>query len=264
MFNARSIRNKLCELHYELYNYNSPTDCCIITESWLTNDFPNGLLDPDNKFDIYRCDRVGSRGGGVCVLISKQFKSVQINANINIVDDGFEIVVVDVIAKTTRKLRLISIYRQPRNDSTGIAHVRQLVACLERIILKSGPTFIVGDLNCPHLNWITTSCESNSDSLKQLVDFTVNHGFDQLVHDATRGNNILDVVFVNEPLCVCDVQVVDPFCNSDHNTILFSASLLNDHPIDVPPSATTQDNSNNTNRINQTKNISGKMAIMRQ
>ena len=228
MFNARSVRSrkKLDALHGVIYGTN--TDCCIITESWLTSDFPNGLLDPDQCFDIYRCDRVdGTVGGGVCVFVSRKFKSVQIHASVEIVDDGFELVLVD-ITSINRKLRLISIYRQPRNDEIGLLRANMLVSALGRCVLKYGPTILVGDLNCPSVDWASVAAVDDSipvNSLQIFANFATKHGFIQCVQDATRGRNILDVVLVNEPLCLRQLEVVEPFYKSDHNTILFSISL---------------------------------------
>jgi len=231
MFNARSICNKLCELHNVLYNSN--INCCIVTESWLSGDFSNGELDPENRFNIYRCDRVTvetSYGGGVCVFVSRALKSVQIDLNIDIVDDGFEIVIFDIIC-TDRKLRLVSIYRQPCNGIVAYNRVHLLVSCLESNICKCGPTIIVGDLNFPKIDWLSISVDYTSTSASRLfAEFILKHGFVESVQRPTREDNLLDVVFVNEPLCLCDVDVVEPFSNSDHCTVLFTVSLHCDNP----------------------------------
>ena len=56
MFNARSVVNKLGELHELLYD-GATADCFCITESWLHDEISNGLLDPKSMFSIFRCDR---------------------------------------------------------------------------------------------------------------------------------------------------------------------------------------------------------------
>jgi len=55
MFNARSLCNKLVELHYLLYS--SKFDILLVTESWLRAGITNGLLDPESKFTVLRHDR---------------------------------------------------------------------------------------------------------------------------------------------------------------------------------------------------------------
>ena len=79
LINARSLVNKLPELHFLLYDktYGSH-DCICVTESWLHADLLDGLLDPLSNYDIFRNDRQYSRGGGVCVFVRREFKALQI------------------------------------------------------------------------------------------------------------------------------------------------------------------------------------------
>ena len=70
-FNARSIVNKLQELHQLLYS--SIFDIIFITESWLHDEVTDGLLDPHSCYVILRKDRKLYRGGGVCIFIKKMF-----------------------------------------------------------------------------------------------------------------------------------------------------------------------------------------------
>jgi len=79
LFNARSLCNKLFEFHYILYNNDHVI--IMIIETWLTPELTNGLLDPNNLYDIYRCDR-SSRGGGVCILCHRSMRSYQIDIDI--------------------------------------------------------------------------------------------------------------------------------------------------------------------------------------
>ena len=55
MFNARSLCNKLVELHYLLYS--SKFDILLVTESWLHAGITNSLFDPESKFTVLRHDR---------------------------------------------------------------------------------------------------------------------------------------------------------------------------------------------------------------
>ena len=80
LLNARSVKNKLAELHHLIYS--SPLDCIIITETWLHSDYPNGMLDPENQFHIVRADRKLQEGGGVCALISKKHRIKVTDVNI--------------------------------------------------------------------------------------------------------------------------------------------------------------------------------------
>jgi hypothetical protein len=41
------------------------------------------------------------------------------------------------------------------------------------------------------------------------------------VAEPARGLNLLDVIFTNEPVAVCDIRVVQPFYSSDHEQVEF-------------------------------------------
>ena len=73
-FNARSIVNKLPELYSLLYN--DKCHCVAITETWLNSNIPDGLLDPEGKYHIFRCDRNERRGGGVCAFVSRELNAL--------------------------------------------------------------------------------------------------------------------------------------------------------------------------------------------
>ena len=77
MFNARSLCNKLVELHYLLYS--SKFDILLVTESWLHPGITNGLLDPERKFTVLRHDRSVTTGGGVCAFVGNSLQVVPVN-----------------------------------------------------------------------------------------------------------------------------------------------------------------------------------------
>ena len=54
-----------------------------------------------------------------------------------------------------------------------------------------------------------------------FVDFMVDHGFTQFVTEPTRCNNVLDLLFCNDPILMSSVDVVAPFGSSDHNAVEF-------------------------------------------
>ena len=68
--------SKLGELHELLYN-DSAFDCFCITESWLHDEISNGLLDPKSMYTLIRCDSTISRGGGVCIFVRNEFKTLK-------------------------------------------------------------------------------------------------------------------------------------------------------------------------------------------
>ena len=98
--------------------------------------------------------------------------------------------------------------------------MEQLVTCLEVNANKTGPNVILGDFNCPDIDWQTMLCYTDP-CQKMLYDFVVFNGFTQCVTSPTRSSNILDLVFVSDPLLISTIDVVPPFSTSDHNAIKF-------------------------------------------
>ena len=74
MFNARNVCANLCDLHYMLDS--GEYDAIMITETWLKPAITDGLID-----NIICRDRLGSTGGGVCILLRKSvhFSEVSIS-----------------------------------------------------------------------------------------------------------------------------------------------------------------------------------------
>jgi len=75
-------------------------------------------------------------------------------------------------------------------------------------------------LNCGEIDWVNLHALNDSDQ-DAFLNFTVNHGYSQLIEVPTRNNNVLDVVLTNEPLSICDVYVEQPFGSSDHCQVYF-------------------------------------------
>lgn len=69
--NVRSIFSKMDELRLSVSCLQS--DIVFITESWLNSDIADDLLYM-NHFDLFRCDRVVRKGGGVCIWAKSDYK----------------------------------------------------------------------------------------------------------------------------------------------------------------------------------------------
>ena len=128
----------------------------------------------------------------------------------------------------------MSIYcNLPKTRSRTCCHPSSQISTkeIDKQRNNCGPTIILGDLNCPRINWsnYATSDSTNVDNL--FHSYIIRNGFVQCINEPTRGGNILDVVCINEPVLIRDIHVEAPFSNSDHETILFD--------IDTPSSEST-------------------------
>jgi hypothetical protein len=59
-------------------NDSTDTDVIIGTETWLNDSIYSSEVIPTDQFDVYRNDRVNSKGGGVLVAVRKTLVSSEI------------------------------------------------------------------------------------------------------------------------------------------------------------------------------------------
>ena len=48
------------------------------------------------------------------------------------------------------------------------------------------------------------------------------NGFSQYVDSPTRGNNVLDFIYVNDDFALSGLNIIPPFSTSDHNSVIFN------------------------------------------
>jgi len=102
--------------------------------------------------------------------------------------------------------------------------MKQMIDFLCQFINIKDPCYIVGDLNCPGVDW--QSLTAPNDSIQNaLLEFVIHNGYVQAVRDSTRKNNVLDIVLTNEQLMLCDVYVAAPVGGNDHCQITFVVAI---------------------------------------
>jgi hypothetical protein len=62
--------------------YSGNFEVICVTETWLNENVIDGLIDPLDYYRVIRCDRLDSRGGGVCILVSKKVDVVEVPVTI--------------------------------------------------------------------------------------------------------------------------------------------------------------------------------------
>ena len=183
VFNARSLSNKLNELHQLLYCKKYDVTC--VTETWLHDGITNGLLDPNSTYSILRKDRVTCHGGGVAVFVARHLHFVEV-----IVDQPFmdlELLCFDLLISTC-KLRFFVIYRPPYHDLAATKYVDLLITCLEQHCSSNYVNIVVGDFNCPNITWADHSAPNDYVS-QSVLNWTVNCGFVQYQVKSSLLNN---------------------------------------------------------------------------
>ena len=153
------------------------------TETWLgSEDYENEIL-PENCW-TYRRDR-RTRGGGVLIGVNKSILS-----RLYLRGDNTELIAVELL--TNSFLILCCVYA-PSNSSinycTSVTNSLGSQPASKKVI-------ILGDFNCPDINW---NCLSGSTDFSiKLCDFSFEKNLTQVVNAPTHTlGNMLDLVFTN-------------------------------------------------------------------
>ena len=218
LFNAQSLCNKLCDLDY-LLSSDRP-DIVFITETWLTSDISNSLLDKYNEYNVYRVDR-DRRGGGVAIFCHRSLYSVQVFVNVSFL--SLEVINLRVSYGSTT-FNFINVYRPPGVDDQSKIYMSTLIDFLRQACSSKLFNILVGDFNLPGIDWLSGICPDD-DIHSSFYDVVSELGLTQCVNHATRNNNLLDLVFTDNPLIMSNIDVQCPFSHSDHSSVAFDILL---------------------------------------
>ena len=185
-WNAQSIIAHGSELKHNVYNTPQKPDIICIQESWLKNRI-NYALD---NYSIIRKDRIGERGGGVCIFIKnniaykiKENKSVNINLEYN----HIEFII------NNKHFNLINIYNPGgkinKEEYNLLFAVKNAIIC--------------GDFNSKNILWKSNKTDYNGKNIQELLDehnlYILNDGTG--THITYSGNiTPIDLTFVSSNL----------------------------------------------------------------
>ena len=214
--NARSLRNSLAELHLKLYTDNFNILC--FSETWLCNNFTDGMLDPESKFNIYRRDRKsGWPAGGVLIFIHRSLQSSLHSIDVSCYPDS-EIIAAHVYLASGLKICIACVYLPP---NLSIEKFHESIQHLRSICSQENLLIATGDFNLPKIDW-TNMISSQDAKSAEFLDLCLSNGLNQLVDKPTRLDNILDLILCNDRALVSEVSVGVPFGTSDHDSLAFS------------------------------------------
>ena len=93
---------------------------------------------------------------------------------------------------------------------------------------KEITTLIVGDFNFTEAKWIADSFTTGSQCSSDFIEIFKTCNFTQLITNPTRGNSILDLVFVNPEESIHSILVGPPLNNMcDHNSVSMAVNQKN-------------------------------------
>ena len=206
-------------------NYSS-TLFIILTESHLRPAIKDAEITIAN-YVLYRADRGNNRKkGGVAIYVRSDLAG---SCTPLLVETNGQ---VECILLYNKKLNLVvgGVYRPPPSQMEEFSPtLKKLHDAIGRLGSPDPTIFLTGDFNFPNVNWASASIYGGSDSSRRqaeaLINFTVDHNLEQQIKSATRGNNILDLLFTNNDQLIDDVKVEDTAL-SDHRLILLTTNIV--------------------------------------
>lgn len=230
--NCRSIIDKKSEFAAML-EYLKPDIVCG-TESWLFGVKPGGVIDkkailsseiiPSN-YKPYRNDR-SSLGGGVFILVREDILAIEEPEYVT----NCEINWVKIKLLGNKDLHVGVFYMPHRNENDLNELDRSLTLISEH---KDRHVVLLGDFNCPGIDWPTLSVLSPPDKEihQKLIDISVNNNLTQMQEEPTRESSNLDLYFTSNPSLVKNCSTVPGI--SDHSIVVVD-SVTKPHYNETP------------------------------
>ena len=195
-------------------------DAACLTETWLNSSIEDSNIFSSSYSTSARVDSATGEHGGCLILTKKTIYTDQIDST---VDFGCA----TKLYTCCQDLLLICIYNPPFSSKFRSAAI-SIINFLSHVINQNSnlPTVICGNFNMPDVNWDTYHSHS-SDSVR-ILNFLINHGFEQLVTLSTHINgNTLDLIFVNSSTCHISEVGTGITDFSDHFLISFQCYFDN-------------------------------------
>ena len=113
-----------------------------------------------------------------------------------------------------------------KRNSHELTKLEESLGKLNQNSNKQKHVILIGDFNCPYIDWESGNVQDGAlqpDVHQQLVDLAIDHNLTQIVEDATRRENTLDLCFTTNPSLIKDVKVIPGI--SDHDTVVVDSTI---------------------------------------
>ena len=177
LLNARSIRDIHKRNELELTVNEKKIDLIAITESWLEDTMIDSELNIAG-YTIFRKDRKqvrDSKGGGVLLYVRDCFNAY-FAPELN--DLPNESLWIRIPTSQTRSMLVGVCYKSPTAKDD---EVKSMYEAIEKA--SSCQSLILGDFNCPSIDWSTLHCDSSDQYFVHLIQNCFLH---QHVHKPTN------------------------------------------------------------------------------
>ena len=215
--NVRSLTNKIDQfrMHFE----NSELDVITLSETWLTQDIGDNILELRN-YQLFRWDRsygnLGNgehikKGGGLLTYVRRDLKLTPIyHVDSCISSNDCELQRIELQSTVCKNIILYNVYRPPTGKiEAGLEALNSVVE--NEVNLTRKEILFMGDFNIDY-------SQKQAANTKKLVAFQNRLGLTQIVKKATRysshSKTMIDLILTN--MENCDSAGVIELHISDH------------------------------------------------
>ncbi len=123
---------------------------------------------------------------------------------------------VDITTKSNKKLTIGTVYIPPKQHATDDTALYEEISS----ITQNKEAVIIGDLNCPSIDWNSMYGDQEGKRLVEMVEDTC---LTEIVNQKTRENHLLDLVLVTDPDLISDYEVGEKikWLRPPHNQLQF-------------------------------------------
>ena len=215
VINFQSIKNKVAELHMRL-EFDNP-DVILGTETWLNKSVSNSEIFPEN-YSVFRNDRdpnvKGQTHGGVLIAVKSNTTCTQ---RYDLSEEN-ESVWIEIQIEGAKPVLVGCFYRPPNSDRDYLATLRNSMDNVN--VDQYSNVWLGGDFNLGDIIWDTQAVKVGAQKAtmcRDMIDIANDYGFEQVVTEPTRGDNILDLFFTKNPSLVIRSSTIPGI--SDHDGI---------------------------------------------
>lgn len=182
-------------------------------------------------YTVIRCDRSNRIGGGVCLYLRE---SIIFDILLCYSNSICELLIVKLIKP---ELIIILLYRPPSCDCSNFEDIiHKMFNCMYNLSSPLPNIILLGDFNLPKMDWLNPR---HCFVTRALCPFIDSFFLEQLVHEPTRKDNILDLIFSNSDV-INSIDICSTFI-SDHCLLSVQTTIpqITTHcaPVLNPPSS---------------------------
>ncbi len=136
--------------------------------------------------------------------------------------EKYDTVYVKLETSKHNKITIETIYRPPKQQAADDAALYEEI----HTITQSKQSVIIGDFNCPNIDWTTMHGDREGNRLLEMLGETF---LTQIVPQPTRESHLLDLVLVSDSDLTRECQVGEKLDGCDHH--LIRLKIRTDHEL---------------------------------